>query len=292
MSAEPQTAYLPLLAVPAPKPTALTAPSSLPGRSTRLLFQDASGALLHASPATGWEVSRVGLPAAGRVLAAAAGRDHVVALLEGEDGAPTLAFTPLAEAAWAAWRLPFACKPFASLTPAGDVVVTDDAGAVVLLHLEARSVTTLGPAGFARQVHAGSDGSLWAVRDQDGFGGYAVAVRRSGADDWFTLPDPASAVKVIGLRDGTAYGMNPLGEVWRFHPQGVGSFAECSEDAGCRNCLFSERRAGSLDLALGPDDVVWTVSAAGRASVLDSGRRVSFEAPIAGVRAIFGSYAG
>lgn len=291
MNAATETVFLPQLAVTPAKPTALAAPSSLPGRSTRLLFQDETGALFHASPA-GWEAVPVVLPAEGRVQAAAAGREHVVVLMEDAPGASTLAFTGVAEDAWTAWWLPFACKPFASLTPAGDVVVTLESGAVVLLHLDSRSVTPLSAAGFARQVHAGADGSLWAVRDRAGFGGgCAVAVRAPGAAEWFTLPDPAAALKVVALSDGTAYGMNPLGEVWRFHPNGVGSFAECSEDPDCRNCLFSERRAGCSDLALGPDDVVWTVSATGRACVLDSRRRVSFEAPLEGVRAVFGSYA-
>jgi hypothetical protein len=280
-----ELASLPVLR---PRKSALTAPAAAPGLATRLLFLDDAGGLFHTAP-PGWDATPIALPTDARVLAAAVGRTRILALLEDAAGSATVARKDVDGEGWETWPLPFACRESAALTPSGDAIVVDASGRVVLLDFEARSITPISEAGFARQVHCGSDGSLWAVLEAEGMGGYSVAVRPAGGG-WRTLPRPASALRIVGLGDGTAYGLNPLGEVWRFHPEGVGSFAECSEDPSCRNCLFSERRSGFQDLAIGPDEVVWAVNAAGRAVVVTPQERVWLEAPIArGVRAVFGS---
>lgn len=114
----------------------------------------------------------------------------------------------------------------------------------------------------AVQISEGLDGTLWAVGGERRRGGFAVWRRDQVSKDWFKLPQPASAVRISGARDGTAWGANSHGDIWRFHPNGAGNFRECSADANCRNCLYTPRKEAVRDLSVGPDGVVWFLSAA------------------------------
>jgi hypothetical protein len=114
----------------------------------------------------------------------------------------------------------------------------------------------------ATQISEGIDGTLWAVGGERRHGGLAVWRRDKNSGGWFLLPQPASAIRISGAPDGTAWGANSHGDIWRFHPDGMGNFRECSADSNCRNCLYSPRKDAVRDLSVGPDGVLWFLSTA------------------------------
>jgi hypothetical protein len=112
----------------------------------------------------------------------------------------------------------------------------------------------------AAQISEGLDGTLWAVGGKRRHGGFAVWHRHKTSGNWFLLPHPASAIRISGAPDGTAWGANSHGNIWRFHPDGAGNFRKCNADANCRNCLYSPRKDAVRDLSVGPDGVHWFLS--------------------------------
>lgn len=117
------------------------------------------------------------------------------------------------------------------------------------------------PAGtpFADEISAGADGSVWVVSTTPRFGGRIVRRLAANATDWFDIPAPASAVRLsVGL-DGTAWTVNAQGALWRLHPTGGGSFAECQVDTACQLCRFSAPADLVHEVSAGPDGTVWTL---------------------------------
>ncbi|EJN13526.1 hypothetical protein PMI42_03099 [Bradyrhizobium sp. YR681] len=112
----------------------------------------------------------------------------------------------------------------------------------------------------ATQISEGLDGTLWAIDGKSRYGGFAVWRRSKGSDAWFMLPPPASAIRISGAPDGTAWSANSRGDIWRFHPNGAGNFRECNAVANCRNCLYSPQQSSVKDLSIGPDGVLWFLS--------------------------------
>jgi hypothetical protein len=111
------------------------------------------------------------------------------------------------------------------------------------------------PPGSAVSICSTFDAATWLLGTDACMGGLNVRCMTKG--DVFDLPPPASAVRIASLPDRTALGLNTQGKVWRFHPEGAGSFLECRNDPDCRLCLKSPPLSGIIDIAVGPSGAIW-----------------------------------
>jgi streptogramin lyase len=118
------------------------------------------------------------------------------------------------------------------------------------------------PEDFAEDISAGPDGTIWIVSTERRFAGRAVKRLDPGRRSWFSLPAPASAVKIAGAPDGMAWTVNSRGHVWRLHPNGGGNLAECQVDTACVECRFSPRAAGASEVSVDRDGTVWLIGSA------------------------------
>lgn len=116
---------------------------------------------------------------------------------------------------------------------------------------------------FAEEVSVGPEGSVWVVSTTSRYAGRIVKRLTHPSGEWFDLPAPASATKLGVAPDGMAWTINSRGEVWRLHPLGGGSLAECQVDTACSECRFSATREVMTEIGVGPDGTVWVIGATG-----------------------------
>jgi streptogramin lyase len=120
------------------------------------------------------------------------------------------------------------------------------------------------PAGesLAEEISVGPDGSVWVISTTSRYAGRIVKRLSDPDGGWFDLPAPASATKVGVAPDGMAWTINSRGEVWRLHPLGGGSLAECQVDTACSECRFSVGQHVMTEIGVSPDGTVWTIGTA------------------------------
>lgn len=157
-------------------------------------------------------------------------------------------------------RLPLAAARIAA-GPDGTLWIVS-AGGEVFARAPDGSVRRRSPAGapFAAEIAAGPDGSVWVVSTTPRHGGRVVRRLAAGAASWFDLPAPASATKLSVGTDGMAWTVNAQGVVWRLHPAGGGSLAECQVDTACTECRFSAPSDVVHDVSVGAEGTVWVLA--------------------------------
>jgi streptogramin lyase len=141
-----------------------------------------------------------------------------------------------------------------AVTTEGEVLSLDADGATC--HHSPRGVD------FAAEISVGMAGDVWIVSSTPRYGGRIVRRLLGRPDTWFDLPAPASATKLAVSPDGMAWTVNAIGAVWRLHPEGGGSLAECQVDTACAKCRFSVSDARVREISVGPDGTVWALAAA------------------------------
>ncbi|MCI0690329.1 MAG: hypothetical protein L0Y54_24285 [Sporichthyaceae bacterium] len=115
----------------------------------------------------------------------------------------------------------------------------------------------------AEEISVGPDGSVWIIGATIRYAGRIVSRLTQPTGDWFDLPAPASATKLGVAPDGMAWTINSRGEVWRLHPYGGGSLAECQVDTACSECRFSVSQHVMSEIAVSPDGTVWVIGTTG-----------------------------
>jgi hypothetical protein len=140
--------------------------------------------------------------------------------------------------------------------PSGGVWVVSEAGEAWRFDSNGSGVRVL-PSGAVEEISVGADGQVWVVSREHRFGGRVVRRFLQTESAWYSLPPPASAVKIAGAPDGMAWTVNSKGDVWMLHPLGGGNFPYCEVDTACERCRFSSVENPVDDIAVGPDGCVW-----------------------------------
>jgi len=104
--------------------------------------------------------------------------------------------------------------------------------------------------GEVEDVGASGSPIIWLVTTSPRYGGRVVVTRDVVTGREFTLPSPASAIKVAVGPDGLGWSINAFGDVWRLHPKGAGHFDECQVDTACTKCRAGLSEFRALDVAV------------------------------------------
>lgn len=147
--------------------------------------------------------------------------------------------------------------------PTGVAFLTTEDGSLVRVDVRGNyEKQRLSPNTRARDAAITANGDVWLVTDfRVNASGYAVQRRPARSEDWYDLPQPATAEVLSASPEGYAWAVNGHGAIWVLHPEGAGHMRGCTLDPTCRRCRRSDGAWHFTDVSVGSTRIAWAMTA-------------------------------